>query len=149
MGKLFEVYSDTKLLPTLSNNIKCGNSLIGPDFYKGNLQLFDDRELKAKVNDFDWSDKVKGFGEIMAGGGFDCVLGNPPYGALFADAEKLYLNNKYSTSIKNNNSYVMFFERGIELLRKNGILSLLTSFNIFNWRQFYSFEKSLSIKGFT
>ena len=51
------------LLPPLSNNIKCGNSLIGYDILdQGNL--FDD-ETKSRINPFDWNSKSVGFGEIM------------------------------------------------------------------------------------
>ena len=66
-----------RVLPDLYNNIKCGNSLIGSDFYNGdNLKLFDDKETQNKVNVFDWD---KAFPEIFKNGGFDCVIGNPPY----------------------------------------------------------------------
>jgi hypothetical protein len=71
------------VLPNLEGKIKCGNSLIGPDFYDTQQQatLFDEAEMR-RVNVFDWDDDVKGFGEIMKRGGFDCVIGNPPYRML-------------------------------------------------------------------
>ena len=57
-------FDQARLLPDLSQNIKCGNSLIGSDFYEGkNLSLFDTSE-KMKVNAFDW-DGPDGFPEIM------------------------------------------------------------------------------------
>ena len=66
-----------RILPDLSGNIKWGNSLIGSDFYSGEqMTLFDNEEL-LKVKPFDW-DGADGFGEIMAAGGFDAVIGNPP-----------------------------------------------------------------------
>ena len=65
-----------RVLPDLYNNIKCGNSLIGSDFYKEkDLSLFGNDEMQ-KVNVFDWD---KAFPEIFKNGGFDCVIGNPPY----------------------------------------------------------------------
>ena len=65
-----------RVLPDLYNNIKCGNSLIGSDFYKEkDLSLFGNEEMQ-KVNVFDWD---KAFPEIFKNGGFDCVIGNPPY----------------------------------------------------------------------
>ena len=68
--------SQMQILPDLSTNIKCGNSLIGPDFYDGqNFDLFDDDQMR-KINVFDWPDE---FPEIFEGGGFDVVIGNPPY----------------------------------------------------------------------
>ena len=65
-----------RVLPDLANNIKCGNSLIGPDFYDGQqLSMFDEDEL-YRINAFDWKAEFAG---IMADGGFDAVIGNPPY----------------------------------------------------------------------
>jgi hypothetical protein len=65
-----------RALPDLANNIKCGNSLIGPDFYRGKqLDLFDPEE-RMRINVFDWQTE---FPEIMQSGGFDAVIGNPPY----------------------------------------------------------------------
>ena len=66
-GYLFK-HSDFKLLPSLDNNIKCGNSLIGSDFYTSrvtrdlNRGLFPDLETMRKVNVFDWE---KEFPEIF------------------------------------------------------------------------------------
>ncbi|MCK4237154.1 MAG: N-6 DNA methylase, partial [Candidatus Krumholzibacteria bacterium] len=52
-GSLFK-HSDLTLLPDLSDNIKCGNSLIGSDYYDNqNLSLFDNGDMR-KVNAFDW-----------------------------------------------------------------------------------------------
>ena len=63
-----------RALPNLADNIKCGNSLIGPDYFTGKL-ISDPDEMK-RVNPFDWK---QGFPEAMKAGGFDCVIGNPPY----------------------------------------------------------------------
>jgi hypothetical protein len=108
------------VLPNLGDNIKCGNSLIGPEYYELGQQgtPFDEEEMR-RVNVFDWNDDVKGFGEIMKFGRFDCVIGNPPWGAEFSENELQYLrqNNKqiivrmidsfmyfvYQTSCKLNN----------------------------------------------
>src|SRR3990167_8283160 len=66
-----------RALPDLGNNIKCGNSLIGTDFYEGKqMSLFDDEE-RYRINVFDWKAE---FPEIMKIGGFDAVIGNPPWG---------------------------------------------------------------------
>ena len=68
--------SDMHVLPYLGDNIKCGNSLIGSDFYASqDLSLFEE-EAMYKVNAFDWE---KEFSQIFKNGGFDCVIGNPPY----------------------------------------------------------------------
>ncbi|HET55719.1 MAG TPA: restriction endonuclease subunit M, partial [Ignavibacteria bacterium] len=63
-----------RALPDLSSNIKCGNSLIGPDFYD-QTELNLDEEERYRINVFDWNSE---FNEIMKEGGFDVVIGNPP-----------------------------------------------------------------------
>ena len=65
-----------RALPDLGRNIKCGNSLVGPDFYEGQQMalLTDDEALR--VNVFDWEAE---FPQVFADGGFDVIVGNPPY----------------------------------------------------------------------
>jgi hypothetical protein len=95
------------VLPNLGDNIKCGNSLIGSDYYDLGQQgtLFNEEEMR-RVNVFDWDDERKGFGGIMSKGGFDCVVGNPPYifarDEGFTKHEKQYfkLNKLESESIE-------------------------------------------------
>src|SRR5205085_11073340 len=63
-----------RALPDLGDNIKCGNSLIGSDFYQQQqLALLTENE-RYRINVFDW-DSEHGFREIMQGGGFDGVIG--------------------------------------------------------------------------
>jgi Alw26I/Eco31I/Esp3I family type II restriction m6 adenine DNA methyltransferase len=66
-----------RALPDLGNNIKCGNSLIGFDYFEG--QMFPDEEERARVNPFDWHSEFK---DVFARGGFDAVIGNPPYDVM-------------------------------------------------------------------
>ncbi|MGH8729504.1 MAG: Eco57I restriction-modification methylase domain-containing protein, partial [Burkholderiales bacterium] len=68
------LYLHERLLPDLDNNIKCGNSLIGSDFYEGQFNF--DEEERLRINAFDWNAE---FSEIFKAGGFDVVIGNPPY----------------------------------------------------------------------
>lgn len=63
-----------RALPNLDNNIKCGNSLIGIDYINGRFD-FENGEFE-RVRPFDWATQ---FPEAMKNGGFDCVIGNPPY----------------------------------------------------------------------
>ena len=96
-----------KTLATLENNIKCGNSLI------------DDPEIAGELA-FDWE---KEFPEVFENGGFDIVIGNPPYGAKLEKEMQEYLNKKYikgasetvisflklsHTKLMKNNSYLGF-----------------------------------------
>lgn len=116
-----------RALPDLGSNIKFGNSLIGSDFYRDkNLSLFGNEEM-SKINAFDWNDKEKGFGEIMASGGFDAVIGNPPYIRIqgFPKDQIDYLTVSYRSATGNCDLYVSFVERGYALLVKNGLLGYI------------------------
>ena len=112
-----------RALPDLGSNIKCGNSLIGPDFYEGKqLSLLDDEE-KNRINVFDWKSEFK---DIMSAGGFDAVIGNPPWGSLLSSEEKDYLAGTYKCFSGNFDSYYFFLDQSVRLTRKRGRVSLIT-----------------------
>jgi type I restriction-modification system DNA methylase subunit len=111
-NKLFK----QKVLPTLDGNILCGNSLIAPDFYDNGLFLSPKEE--RKINVFDWKE---GFKAVFKQGGFDLVIGNPPYGAGFSIHEKDYLKQNYPTSDIEVESYLLFIEKSFKFLNMNGI----------------------------
>jgi hypothetical protein len=112
-----------RALPNLAENIKCGNSLIGPDFFTGRLNL-DPEEMK-RTNPFDWK---RGFPNAMKAGGFDCVIGNPPYvrqetlGGL-----KEYLAGHYEAFDGVADLYAYFMEQSVRLLRDGGRFSFIVS----------------------
>ncbi len=113
-----------RALPDLGRNIKCGNSLIGPDFYEGRQKdLFDD-ETVYRINAFDWEAE---FPEILrrACRGFDAVIGNPPWGADVRDLEKPYYRANYSLNTGKYESYVFFLERATALLGEHGVLGFI------------------------
>jgi predicted type IV restriction endonuclease len=111
-----------RALPDLGSNIKCGNSLIGPDFYDGRqMNLMDDDEM-YRVNVFDW---VREFAEVFKAGGFDAVIGNPPYGALLGPLELGYLQNKYVATTKDMDTYALFIEHSVKLMKPLGKLSMI------------------------
>jgi hypothetical protein len=83
-----ELFNKEPLLPALDKNILCGNSLIGSDF------SLDPSEL-VRVNAFDWD---VGFEKIMASGGFDAVVGNPPYALVTDESSGNYFLTNYATS---------------------------------------------------
>ena len=124
-GQLFK-FSDIKLLPSLDSNIKCGNSLVGSDYYhEKDLSLFDDEAMR-KINTFDWD---KEFPEVFAQGGFDCVIGNPPYVNISVFPElHTYLQTTYSVIHTGYNDLMYYFMyRGIEFLKEDGLYAIITS----------------------
>ncbi len=123
-----------RALPDLSNNIKCGNSLIGLDFYAQQMDLLDEEE-RVRINVFDWQ---TGFPEIMKAGGFDAVIGNPPYIRIqtmkeWAPVEvEVYKQIYTAASAGNYDIYVVFVEKGLSLLNKNGRLGFILPHKFFN-----------------
>jgi type I restriction-modification system DNA methylase subunit len=113
-----------RALPDLGNNIKCGNSLIGNDFYQNQQRDLFGEEEKHKINAFDWQ---KEFSPILKQGGFDAVIGNPPWGATFSEIELEYLKSSFLTPLgKNVDSYTLFIERALTKVRKQGLVSYIT-----------------------
>ena len=98
-------------LNTLSANIKCGNSLISDPSIAGE---------KA----FNWE---KEFPYVFEKGGFDVVIGNPPYVHLESIIETSYQLEKvgYSTYNKRGDLYCLFVEKGFQLASPNGMVSYI------------------------
>jgi hypothetical protein len=111
-----------RALPNLAENIKCGNSLIEPDYFTGKL-IYDQDEMR-RINAFDWK---QGFPEAMKAGGFDCIIGNPPWGADITSSEIAYFKAAYSVAKASIlDSYALFLERGTQRLCPNGYLGFIT-----------------------
>lgn len=130
--------SDMHVLPYLGDNIKCGNSLIGSDFYAAqDLSLFEE-EMMYKVNAFDWEKEFPQiFGKnchtdsenLRFSSGFECVIGNPPYVNIntMHDYHK-YFSTKYSEIHTGYNDLMYYFlYRGINLLTETGLYGVITS----------------------
>jgi hypothetical protein len=114
-----------RVLPDIDNNIKCGNSLISNDFYHNQqLELLDEETL-YRINAFDWESE---FAEVIKAGGFDVVIGNPPYvrQELLGDS-KSYFADHYHVSHGVADLYVYFIEKGISLLRDKGRFGMIVA----------------------
>ena len=114
-----------RALPDLAGNIKCGNSLIAPDFYKAAQAAMLDEEERYRINVFDWSAE---FPRIMTAGGFDAVIGNPPWGQKeIADQQgiKEYMGTRYPSTKGIYDLFRPFVEKGIELTRQGGALGMV------------------------
>jgi len=117
-----------RALPDLGNNIKCGNSLVGKDFYEYEQLLLLDEDERFRINVFDWNGK-DGFPEIMRSGGFDAIVGNPPYAYRNSTEENVrpYYLNKYKSAEGNFELYKFFIERNLDLCRPNGLIGMIVS----------------------
>jgi type I restriction-modification system DNA methylase subunit len=119
-----------RALPDLAANIKCGNSLIGPDFYDDQqLGLLLDEEERYRINVFDWQaeyPQILGAGVPEAKRGFDAVIGNPPYGADYDAIQKLYFQARYVYRKGKPETYMYFLETGARLLSPLGLLGFIT-----------------------
>ncbi|TVL82377.1 Eco57I restriction-modification methylase domain-containing protein [Brachyspira hyodysenteriae] len=139
-----------RALPSLEDNIKCGNSLIGNDFYESHLDLDDD--TLYKINCFDWNSK---FRDIMKAGGFDVVIGNPPYVKIQTMAESSPLTvdalkqNYKSANSGNIDIYLCFVEKAFQLLKPTGEMGYILPHKFFkvdmgeNLREIISNRKAL------
>ncbi len=119
LGRQLKLFRE-RALPDMADNIKCGNSLIGPDFYADKqLSMFDEEE-RLRINVFDWEAE---FAEIMGTGGFDAVIGNPPWGQKAvgdSEAVKCYVRELYSSVAGIYDLFRPFVERGTDLVRDGG-----------------------------
>ena len=133
-----ELYEERSLfketvLPDLNDNVKCGNSLIGPDYFSG--KMFTDSEELRRINPFDWQ---REFSAIFSSGGFDAVIGNPPYIRIQTLKESnpeqvKYLKEKYRAAGSGNyDIYVVFVEKGLDLLNQSGRLGFILPHKFFN-----------------
>jgi tRNA1(Val) A37 N6-methylase TrmN6 len=100
-------------LNDLSSNVKCGNSLIDDKKVAGN---------KA----FKWENE---FPDVFEKGGFDVVIGNPPYvsskGGNLSSIDKTYYLKNYYSSVYQIDLYILFLEKCANIISENGITSLI------------------------
>ncbi|MGH9802883.1 MAG: Eco57I restriction-modification methylase domain-containing protein [Blastocatellia bacterium] len=119
------------LLPSLNQNIVCGNSLIGWDIENGRLFGGDHKHLNPM-------DLEKVFKPIVESGGFDAIVGNPPYIRIqtmqeTAPESLAYYKKRYAAAAKGNyDIYVVFVERALNLLNKRGELGYILPHKFFN-----------------
>ncbi|WP_299215816.1 N-6 DNA methylase [uncultured Dokdonia sp.] len=101
-------------LNDLSSNIKCGNSLI------------DDKKV-AGDKAFHWE---TAFAKVFKNGGFDVVIGNPPYvyarGENMSESTKAFYNRFYNVATYQLDLYILFLEKSISLIKNSGLVSFIT-----------------------
>lgn len=125
-----------RILPDIDRNIRCGNSLVGPEFFDGQMSLLSEDEMR-RVNLLDWN---QAFPDIMSNGGFDAIIGNPPYIRIqvmkeWAPLEVDYYHQRYQSAGQGNyDIYVVFVEKGLQLLNERGRLGFILPHKFFNAR---------------
>jgi len=112
-------------LSGLNNNIKCGNSLIN------------DPEI-AGEKAFDWNEEFK---DIMQKGGFDVVIGNPPWNSKISLSESVEIAKQYNLDLKNLNIFAVFFYLGNKIISNVGIISLLVPEVIIKNSSYFTLRK--------
>jgi len=159
-----------RVLPTLENNIKSGNSLVSTDIYENILF-----EVDKKTKPFDWekefpevfverteepdpkeelkriarqakahAEKALEYSTVLSEkletvfepqvnygktnkGGFDVVIGNPPYGFQISEDQQKYFEKRYKHQDYQKDFYLLFLERYEYLLKEKGILGVIIS----------------------
>ena len=110
------------LLPSLEDNVVCGNALIGTDI-AGLFSLPPEEEEKLRPMDYQTT-----FPQVFGQGGFDAIVGNPPYVRQESlKAIKPYLQTSYEAFAGTADLYSFFMERGVKLLRPNGRYAIIVS----------------------
>lgn len=150
-----------RVLPTLDDNIKSGNSLIDTDYYDNQLDFGEERKIKpfswqkafpsvfnrdveidrrlpfkgqynkVKKFDDDTNDLISAVSEPMAvygnkiNGGFDVVIGNPPYVKVSEKNTINYFNNRYLHQDYQQDLYLLFLEKYQHILITGGKLGII------------------------
>ena len=121
LNLLIRMVRQQELLPELRESIQLGNSLIEGD--EASLRPFFADAWEAK-QPFNWDQR---FPDIMERGGFDIIIGNPPYVRIqtLPRDEVGYYNDKYDAATGNYDIYCLFVERGLQLLNPGGLLGFI------------------------
>ncbi|KKR91885.1 MAG: hypothetical protein UU95_C0008G0005 [Parcubacteria group bacterium GW2011_GWC2_42_12] len=124
LNLLLKVLVKRELLPNLGHNIECGNSLISGS--EEELKKYFGEKWKDK-KPFNWQEK---FASVFKQGGFDVIIGNPPY----IDSEeivkidknfRIYCSDEYESAKGNWDIFCVFIQRGLDLLKSGGYFGMI------------------------
>lgn len=117
-----------RALPSLASNLRCGNSLIGSNFFHAGL--LPGLTCVRRVNFLDWN---YAFPDAVKAGGFDCIIGNPPWGATLDPDELAYLRAHHSRVVTRMvDSYIYFADKALTLVKPGGRVGLVLPATVLN-----------------
>lgn len=121
LSQQLEIFQER--VPDLDSNIKCGNSVVESDVHT-NRQGTLDYDAAEALRPFDWNYQ---FSKAMSQGGFNIVLGNPPYVRIqrIPHVESDYLFRKYTSLTGKTDLSVVFVERALQLCRPEGLIGFI------------------------
>ena len=107
----------------LTRNIRCGNSVIAPDYFAGRPVHPFNADERRRVSPFDWD---TAFPAVFNAGGFDAILGAPPpYQPFPVPAREAYFQTHYATYAPSAGLSGYFIEKALSLLRPGGAMGIL------------------------
>lgn len=150
LNLLLRTLTERGELEMLENNIQRGNSLISGT--EEELKNYFGKNWKDK-EPFNWEDK---FPNIMANGGFDVVIGNPPWVSLsgkhksldLSQQELQYLFDTFHSSTYAPNLYEVFIWRALGLLKDGGLFSFIVPDRLATNQQFTKLREHI-LQNFT
>ena len=137
----------SQILHGVGANVKCGNSLVEPDILKRIPTITNNLEELAVTNAFDYR---TAFCDVFSRGGFDYVIGNPPYVEVknynaALPCMSAYIKQRYCSSRNGKiDLAIPFIERGIELLNEHGSLGYIVQKRFFKTEYGKGIRKLLS-----
>jgi type I restriction-modification system DNA methylase subunit len=127
----------SKILSGIGKNIKCGNSLVSNDILSIFPNLSANKKELLETNPFDWDSPDNFLPVFQKKGGFDYIIGNPPYVEVKNYNTDLPYMHKYIKKVyrsaKNGkvDLAIPFIERGMGLLNENGKLGFVVQKRFF------------------
>ena len=137
----FAKNNNCRILPSLDNNIKNGNSLVDEKYIEFNSNILNDPEMVEKIKIFNWENE-------FAGEKFDAIVGNPPYIRVqnmvhFSENEYEYYKSAKSDLL---DKYFLFMEKGLQLLKPKGKMGYIIPHKFMLIKSGTSLRKLLSEK---
>jgi len=145
LNLLLKVLSQKARLPELEHNLSSGNSLVSGEFDELE-KYFGEKWQEQKPFNFE-----EEFKEVFEEGGFDVIIGNPPWVSLkgkhksisFSDVELEYFYENLNANTYAPNFYEMFIWKGLSLLRDGGYFSFIVPDRFCANKQFIKLRKHI------